>query len=178
MKYIINIGGKAEHGKDTFATILKQKLEEKNNNYVLILHFADHLKYICKQYFGWDGNKDAVGREKLQHIGTNIVRERSPDFWVTGIRNFIEVFKFDFDYFLLPDFRFPNEYRNLIYHGLPVITVKINRYNFENSLTIEQRNHPSETALNNFEFDYVVNVDEGLDKVKIEVDKFIDYYSL
>lgn len=63
MKKVICISGKAQHGKDTTATILKAALEGRNNK-VLIFHYADLLKYLCKEYFGWNGEKDELNKEK------------------------------------------------------------------------------------------------------------------
>ena len=47
---IICISAKAQHGKDTSALILKDIYESKGQK-VLITHFADLLKYICKAFF-------------------------------------------------------------------------------------------------------------------------------
>ena len=57
---VICISGKAQHGKDTTAAILKELLEADGKS-VKIAHFADLLKFICKTYFDWDGQKDERG---------------------------------------------------------------------------------------------------------------------
>ena len=44
---IITISAKARNGKDFCANLIKQKLESRGNK-VLITHYADLLKYICK----------------------------------------------------------------------------------------------------------------------------------
>lgn len=49
---VITISGKAQNGKDTTAGLLKAALEADGYK-VLITHYADLLKYICKQFFGW-----------------------------------------------------------------------------------------------------------------------------
>ena len=64
---VITVSAKAQHGKDSFATAFK-KIAEENENKVLIIHYGDILKYVCKQYFGWNGEKDEVGRTLLQHV--------------------------------------------------------------------------------------------------------------
>ena len=46
---VICISGKAQHGKDTVAKLIAQILEGYGNR-VLITHFGDLLKYICKIY--------------------------------------------------------------------------------------------------------------------------------
>ena len=77
---VILISGKAQHGKDTLASAAKDYLEGKGRR-VLILHYADYMKYIAKEYFGWNGKKDSVGRHLLQQLGTNIVREVDENYW-------------------------------------------------------------------------------------------------
>ena len=76
---VICISAKAQHGKDTSAAILKE-IYEANGKRVLITHYADLLKYICKNFFGWNGEKDDYGRTLLQQVGTNIVCAKQPDF--------------------------------------------------------------------------------------------------
>ena len=81
MAKIILISGKGEHGKTTTARIISNKLEE-NGKRVAIVPFASYLKFVCKEYFGWDGKKDEKGRQTLQYVGTDVVRRKDPDFWV------------------------------------------------------------------------------------------------
>ena len=167
MKKVILISGKAQTGKDEAAKILNSKL---NNS--LIVHFGDYVKYICSQYFGWDGKKDEKGRETLQRIGTDVVRKRNPDFWIDIIHNFISVFKYDFDYIIIPDTRFKNEIEKtkLLF---PTITLRING-KIRGEITEEQQRHISETELDDYSFDYIIdNSEDGIDKLEKKVDLFI-----
>lgn len=169
---IINISGKAQHGKDTSALILKEKLESKNKK-VLIAHYADLVKYVCKQFFNWDGLKDEKGRTILQRVGTDIVRTQKPNYWIDFVKGFIEMFQDDWDYVIIPDCRFPNEVESWKQDNWDNVAVRINRYNFKSELTEEQLNHPSETALDDFKFDwYICNYGE-MDQLEEEVDEFV-----
>lgn len=76
---IIMISGKMRHGKDTCAQFIKEELE-RANKHVLVIHYADYLKFVLKQYFGWNGEKDEEGRKLLQTVGTDLIRARQPDF--------------------------------------------------------------------------------------------------
>ena len=67
------ISAKAQHGKDTAAKLIKERLEYKGQR-VLITHYADLLKFICVKFFGWNEVKDEAGRTLLQYIGTEIMR--------------------------------------------------------------------------------------------------------
>ena len=99
---VITISGKAQNGKDTTAGLLKAALEADGYK-VLITHYADLLKYICKQFFGWDGQKDDAGRHILQYVGTDIIRQKRPDYWVGFVTSILELFPNEWDYVLIPD---------------------------------------------------------------------------
>lgn len=160
MKKVICISGKAQHGKDTSATILKSILEERGNK-VLIIHYADLLKYLCKEYFGWNGSKDDEGRTLLQHVGTDVVRNKQPDYWVNFVVEFLKIFETEWDYVIIPDCRFPNEVSTITKY-FNTKHIRIIRQNFNSPLSIEQQQHPSETALDNYSYDYVVYNDSSV----------------
>jgi hypothetical protein len=162
---IITISAKAMHGKDLSAQILKTKLEE-NGNKVLIYRYADYLKFLCRQYFDWDGNKDEKGRTILQYVGTNIVRNQQPDFWVETAMRFFNLFGNNYNYIIICDCRFVNEIELLRENGYDVLSLHIKRLNFQNNLTEEQRNHPSETSLDNYQFDRYLYVKEGINNLE------------
>lgn len=168
---VILISGKARHGKDSTANILKPLMEQDNKR-VLIAHYGDLVKYVSKVFWGWNGEKDELGRTILQQVGTDIVRKEKPNYWVDFVRDFVVFSKDRWDYVLVPDVRFANEFdqwRNI--EGIDYITVRVARSNFNSPLTKEQQNHPSETALDNWRFDYSI-VAENMDELEREVRKF------
>ena len=140
MKKIICISGKAQHGKDTTACIFSAALEDRGNK-VLTFHYADLLKYLCKEYFGWNGEKDDSGRTLLQHVGTDIVRSKDPNYWVNFAVTFFKLFEDQWDYILIPDCRFPNEVNTMETH-FDTIHLRIVRPNFNSPLSGEQQKHP------------------------------------
>lgn len=146
---------------------------EKQNKKVLITHFAGLLKFICKQYFDWDGVKDDEGRALLQYVGTDVIRAKRPNYWVKFIKDILSMFKNKWDYVLIPDCRFPNE----INWGedWDTTSVRVERINFESPLAPAQQNHPSEIALDKYKFDYVIRAESGLDNLEIATNKFIDW---
>lgn len=123
---VITISGKAQNGKDTTAGLLKAALEADGYK-VLIAHYADLLKYICKQFFGWDGQKDDAGRHILQYVGTDIIRQKRPDYWVGFVASILELFPNEWDYVLIPDCRFPNEIDYLKEAGLDTVNLRVVR---------------------------------------------------
>jgi hypothetical protein len=173
---IFLISGKARHGKDTTSDILKDALIAQGKR-VLVTHYADLVKYICKTFFGWDGNKDERGRSILQYVGTEVVREKRPNYWVEFVMEILWLFGDNWDCIIIPDARFPNEisfpkdtYDN-VYH------INVVRPNFDNGLTEEQKNHSSETALDGITPDFLIEntslyeLEKSILRVLTEIEK-------
>ena len=171
---VICISGKAQHGKDTTAGIVKNLLEYMDHK-VLIMHYADLLKYICKTYFGWDGNKDDKGRTLLQYVGTDVVRAKDPEYWAKFVLNFLKLFKDEWEYVLIPDCRFPNEIMTFM-GELPVVHWRVTRPNFKSPLSEEQQNHPSEIALDDFPANELIVNDGSLDDLIIKLSTLVQDY--
>ena len=93
---VILISGKARHGKDTTAGFLKSALEADDSS-VLVAHYGDLVKYVCKTFFGWDGEKDEKGRTLLQKVGTDAIRAKRPDYWVSFISDMMGFFPGEWD---------------------------------------------------------------------------------
>ena len=169
---IICISGYAQSGKDTTGKLIKRHLEEQGNK-VLITHYADLLKYICKMFFGWNGEKDIYGRTLLQQVG-QIVREKTDgNYWVDSLISIIKLFLDEWEYVIIPDVRYENEISKLK-DEFDVTTVRIERPNFDNGMTDEQKNHESETALDNYIFDYKI-INNGDESIHNEVNNFIEW---
>lgn len=100
------------------------------------------------------------------------MRKQKPNFWVDFIIDVLTLFDGEWDYVIIPDCRFENEL-NRFNDDWDITTVRVNRLNFTSNLTPEQLKHPSETALDNYNFDYVINSGNGLDKLENEVNKFL-----
>ena len=162
MRNFICISGKAQNGKDTSAEIFKNELVIRGHS-VLVIHQADLLKYICKAFFNWNGEKDEAGRTLLQQVGTNVIRKVEPDFWVDFIAKVTVFFRDTWDYIIIPDTRFPNELEKLKANDANVFHVRVIRKDFKSPLTEEQQRHPSETALDGIESDFTLINDKGID---------------
>lgn len=169
---IICISGHAQNGKDTVARMLREELEESGSR-VLTAHYADLVKYICHTFFGWDGNKDEYGRTLLQYVGTDVVRKADPDYWVNFIVQMLRFFSDNWDVVLIPDARFPNEIRYLQDEGFDVTHLRVERPGFNNGLTEEQRNHPSETALDHMVPDVRIVNDGTLEHLEMLVEEYV-----
>jgi hypothetical protein len=164
--HVVLLAGKAESGKSLAAKIIKEELENLGHT-ALIMSFAGYLKFIAKQYYGWDGKKNDEGRTLLQYLGTDVVRKKNPNFWAKTVFNFIVTFDGEFDYFIIDDCRFPEELD--IFHNhdpFCYTSIRIERLNHENSLSPSQRLHPSETSLDNRMLDVKLCSSSGEENLK------------
>lgn len=171
MLKVICVSGKAQHGKDTTASMIKESLESRGEK-VLITHYADLLKYICRTFFDWDGNKDEKGRHILQYVGTDVIRQKAPNYWVDFLADFLEIFDGEWDWVIIPDTRFPNEV-DLMKRKFDTTHIRVIRQNFISPLTTEQQNHPSEVALDDYFPDCYIYNDGEMDALKETVNTWI-----
>lgn len=166
------ISGKSGSGKDALAYCMMQELLAAKKRSI-ITHYGDPVKFFAEKYFDWDGIKDETGRHLLQTLGTDIVRSVFPDYWtgiIVGFLKAMEVYE-KYDVAIIADVRFPNEEEIPFDMLNDVVSIRIERHNpdgtpWENPvLTEEQRQHPSETSMDNHTFDYVVHNDAGLEEL-------------
>ena len=101
------------------------------------------------------------------------MRAKHPNFWTGIVVGLIQAYEpyNDFDVAIIPDARFPNEVDISLENLQNSVSVRIERTVkgepwINQSLTEAQRQHPSETSLDHFAFDYVVHNDEGLDMLR------------
>jgi hypothetical protein len=168
---VICVSGKARHGKDTVASFIKEGLEDRGYR-VLVTHYADLLKFMCKNFFGWNGEKDEKGRKLLQYVGTDVIRTAIPNFWVDFIVDVLLLFKDEWDFVIIPDCRFPNEVERLREFGINTLLLRVIRDGFESDLNSEAINHISETALDEYDFD-IVMVNRTLEELKTSVEVLV-----
>lgn len=173
---IILIGNKARMGKDTFANMLKEELNER----AVIVHFADALKFVCKSYYEWNGEKDTNGRTLLQYVGQS-TRDNDEHFWTDFIARLIKAnLSKNYEYIIIPDWRYKEEYERLLryFHYENIITVNITRFNSDfspyipNELTFEQRHHKSEIDLDTYICQYYIS-NFTLEKLRESAQTFV-----
>ena len=131
------IGGKAKHGKDTFSAYLK-KVYENHGKKVIITQLAKYIKYYAREMTGWDLSEETKPREFLQQLGTGVIRQKLKK----------EIYDL-----------------KKVYPNIKVIHIV--RPNFDNGLTPEQKMHPTEIDLddfNDFDIDVVNTTLEELEK--------------
>ena len=86
------------------------------------------VKFYATQYWNWDGNKDVMGRALLQTIGTEIMRKAFPTYWAEIVAKYLSATNDIYDYAIIPDWRFINEYETIDDYNKNVIKVRVNRF--------------------------------------------------
>lgn len=174
MKTVL-ISGKAGHAKDLTATIIKEELESKNYS-VIIIKFGDAVKWLAHEYLGYKGIKDIADRQILQFLGTEVMRQYNQDYWAEIVGQFLAAMQQynKWDYCLISDWRFPNEFQVLKKYLKYIFTIRVNRYEngvlyINPTLTNEQRQHSSECSLDNYTFDYIIKNDGTIENLRDKV---------
>jgi hypothetical protein len=199
-KNLIGVSAKIGNGKDTFFEILAKKTsgayENKKFSYKLkkiasiltgipIEKFEDQefkKTNLGKEWnkFKYSGNplKDNSSfevyehimtvREFLQRLGTEAMREGlHENVWLNALYS---DFDFEKSKWCITDMRFKNELESVKKNC--GITVRINR---PNSIIID---HPSETELDNEQFDYVIENNGTLEDFEQKIDDFLQKFNI
>lgn len=158
---IIGLSGKAGAGKDY---IIQTYLRPRG---FYQISFAWHMKvWIVGRglatYEEVFVTKPKHVRELMQLEGTERGRDVfGENVWVDSAMAWMRLYKdnWGIDKFVVGDVRFPNERQAILDHGGRVARVVAPERTLANPLTPEQRQHPSETALDGLEWDYKIRND-------------------
>lgn len=166
---LIGLSGKMGAGKDTLAQYLIDNYRYER------YAFADHLKETAAFMTGLPlhffndrrlKEQEAPGlgaspRKILEVLGTEVGRNIDPDFWVKRLMHKLAA-KPGGSRIIITDMRFPNEYEAIRRAGGFAVRVKRK----ETDEAEDQSTHISNTALDTFKFDAVVNNDYDLDMLR------------
>lgn len=143
--------------KHAYADKLKQVLSIILN--VNVAAFEDNIFKMSNSEIAKPEGGYYTNRELLQRFGTEVGRSISPTLWVDALFTSYS----EDDYWIIPDVRFPSEAKAIKDRG--GIIIRVDRETFSHD------NHPSETALDDYEgFDYRIDnnndIEHLIDKVK------------
>ena len=172
---IFLISGKARHGKDTIAGFLK-KFYENDGKKVIYSRAGKYIKFYVSEMTGWDGSEETKPRALLQEIGTDIIRKKlnKEEMFIQRQLDDIEIYSYFYDVIIVPDIRLPREIDSVKEKFDNVVTIKVERINFETSLTDSNQKHITETSMDSYtDFDYVL-VNDTLEKLEKDVYKIYE----
>lgn len=172
---IFLISGKARHGKDTVAEYIRDYYKDKD---VINNSYAYYMKDYAKRITGWDGSDDNKPREFLQQFGTNLVRNQIDEYFFNNrMIEDLKVFDYFFDVVTISDGRLPSEIDMIRDNFDNVFVVRVNRPDFDNGLTEEQKKHRTEVALDDYKnYDYVISNDGTLEELEKKVREMVEKY--
>lgn len=159
--------GKARHGKDTLSSYIKEAYESEGKT-AIITYLGKYIKYYAREMTGWDLSDETKPRQLLQQLGTEVIRQKlnKEHLFIDRLIEDIEIFSYFYDAIIISDARLELEVRELKKAFPDLQVIHINRPNFDNGLTEEQKNHITETSLDNFD-EYDVEIENTtLEKLK------------
>ena len=155
---IFVIGGKAKTGKNTFGEYLREELKDYGYK-PCVVRITSPLYNFAENYFEWDGNENTKPREFLQKIGIEIIQEKlgKKDFLLNRMYEDIEILSEFFDAFIITDARLIHEFESIKEKYADVVTIKLERFNYNDQMNDEERHHKTETELDQYDdFDYII----------------------
>ena len=170
MKIII-LSGKAQSGKNLTSNIIKEYCE-KNNKKTIIISYAKYLKDYAKEITKWNGREKTKPRDFLQQLGTDIKNNIDENMLINRIKEDIKVYQNYFDTIIISDARFINEIEAIKeFKNTTVIRIE----GIENKLTEKQKNHITETALDNYkDYDYIIENKTTKQNLKQQIKKIME----
>lgn len=166
---IILICGRARSGKNTLAKYLEESYHSALKD-VVISPYTKYLKYYIEQITGEKIDDDNKPRDLLQQISSKIIKGelKNNSFFINRQIEDIDVYSYFTDVIIIPDVRFPREIDVIKEKYSNVVSVGITRQDYISTLTKEQLNDITETALNNYhDYDYEIeNINKNDLKVK------------
>ena len=161
------IGGKAKSGKNSFGEFLREQLKDYGYK-PCVMHITDPLYGYARNYFDWNESEEEKPREFLQKMGIEIIRDKmgKKDFLLRRLYEDIEILSNFFDVFIITDARLIHEFEDIRKHFAEVITIKLERYDYDDELTDSEKSHITEKEIDNYDkFDYVIK-NRTLDQLK------------
>lgn len=168
------ICGKARHGKDTIAEMIRSSYRKREKE-VLNIQYSTYIKEYAKKISNWDGSEETKPRELLQQLGTNVIRQNIDSlFFVNRILGDLQVYSYFFDCITISDARAKVEVDYPKKDFEHVIAIHVTRPNFDNGLTEEQKNHFTEVDLDDYErYDYEVVNDGSLEDLRQKIEAIV-----
>ena len=151
---VIILTGQAGSGKTTAAEFLN-----KNISNSVIINYGDALKWVAERFYGWNGEKNEIGRTLLQQLGTEVGRAKNPDIWLNIVKlvslNVLPFNDKETKTIIIGDARFDNEV--LGWDGSDRTVIQVGRDdNQQNLYTVEQTLHASEQGVSEDLIDHFV----------------------
>lgn len=176
---LIGFTGPMGSGKTTAANMMKA-IAQRAGHWPEVLSFASPLKNAAMELFGFTEQqlyslegKEAVDhrwgispREALQWLGTDVLRDRWPDFWVIIMRSRIQTEReLGVKHIFIDDCRFSNEAELIRKMGGKVVHLDGRR------VVSNHQGHKSEAGVAMYGIDTVIDNSLTLPRLKSQLDE-------
>jgi hypothetical protein len=162
--FVIGIGHKCRHGKDTTAN----HIVRQTKGAARIFSLADDVYAIARVIFGMTHKNGSM----LQWIGTEGFRSKDPQTWINSL--YWNMYNKRPQIAVIPDVRFPNEAQFV--KDMGGVIINVSRFNSDGSpfvATDRDPNHPSEVALDGYDkWDYKLQ-NYNIARLKKDVDNVL-----
>ena len=172
---IFCICGKARSGKSEVANCIKNVYIKKGKK-VVLSPYTKYLKQYISEITGQDINDSNKPRDLLQDISSELIKGKlgKQDFFINRQLEDIDIYSYFFDVIIISDVRFPREIEVLKEKYDNVISIGVNRKNYESDLTVKQKKDITEIALDNYmDYDYML-INESINNLQRDTNKIID----
>ena len=148
---IICVCGKARSGKSLVAEYIRDYFVAKGKK-VIISPYTKYLKKYINEVTGWDMNDLEKPRDLLQNLSSELIKKRlqRPNFFIDRQIEDIDFYSYFFDVIIIPDVRFEREINCLKERYERVCSVGVIRENYDNGLSLEQKNDLTEISLDGY----------------------------
>lgn len=163
---IILLGGKANSGKDSTAEYIDEYYRSRGLD-VVNIQIAYYIKMYAKQIAHWDGDNETKPRQLLQDLGTELIRKQIDEyFFIKRILQDIDIYSRYFDVITISDGRLPEEFASIKVAYPETVTVHVTRPNYNSRLSKKQKEHVTESLVDDIEYDYGIVNDGTLDDLQ------------
>lgn len=161
------LSGKAQSGKDVLAKIITETYKDKK---VVSLAYSYYLKDYIKRITNWNGSDETKPRELMQQMGIELIKNKiNSKLLINRLIEDIEIFSYFYDVIIITDARLVEEIEIPKEKFKNVTTIRVNRVD-ENVLTEKQKEHITETALDNYDkFNFVIINNNDYEDLRIKV---------
>ncbi len=165
---IFIISGKARSGKGEVSKIISDYYKDKKS---IIISFGHYIKDYAKRVSSWNGDEETKPRELLQQLGIELIKNKIDDkLFIRRIKEDIEVFSYFYDIIIVNDARLIDEIESLKNSSYDSTFIRVKSKD-ENNLTTSQKNHITETDLDNYKyFDYIIENNGSKEDLKKQVE--------
>ncbi|MBQ9011713.1 MAG: hypothetical protein IJ093_03600 [Bacilli bacterium] len=170
MEKLFVLAGKAGTGKDSIASIIKEKNSLKK---VIIYPCTVYLKRYVSQIYGWGGSEEDKPRGILQNLGREI-KEIYPDYFLKRMDEDIRFLSNYCDIMIITGIRLYSElvFLKEKYNG---ILIKVEKKELDKKLNDNEKNDITETDVDMFkEYDYIIDNDDNFDELYKKISSLLE----